>query len=231
MIYKVLYGIIGLMLVSSILLFMKGDPEPEVKVLSSLDQPESITDNHLTEKALPVESETLAASDSIVKNYTPAVTASSSSQASIIPTRVVIPSIGVDAPITANGFTPDGGMEVPDNDTDVGWFEPGTKPGNSGNAILAGHVDSYKGPAVFFDLKELEAGAEIHLYGDDEEKLTFVVQRIVSYPTEEAPLREIFGPSNEVGLNLLTCTGLYDQESEDHLERLVVYTKLAEPLS
>ncbi|GGF23286.1 hypothetical protein GCM10010954_22590 [Halobacillus andaensis] len=145
----------------------------------------------------------------------------------ITPSKIEIPSIQVSAPITKEGLTENGGMEVPDNDKDVGWFEPGTKPGDKGNAVLAGHVDSYKGPAVFFDLDQLKAGDEILIHGEDS-TLTFEVKEVVAYPTDEAPINQIFGSSDAPSLNLITCTGLYDREAETHQERLVVYTEVVD---
>ncbi|QST00529.1 class F sortase [Pontibacillus sp. ALD_SL1] len=147
-------------------------------------------------------------------------------QHGISPTRVRIPAINVDAPIVQKGLNEEREMEVPDNGEDVGWFEPGTMPGNSGNAILAGHVDDRTGPAVFFDLKDLEQGDLIYLTGKDGKELTFEVNKVIAYPKDNAPLHKIFGPSNQRNLNLLTCTGTFDHSIQDHEERLVVYTSL-----
>ncbi|MYL35273.1 sortase [Pontibacillus yanchengensis] len=93
--------------------------------------------------------------------------------------------------------------------------------------MLAGHVDDKTGPAVVFDLKDLSAGDQIYVTDEDGKKLTFEVNKVVAYPKDEAPLREIFGPSNKQNLNLLTCTGTFDHSIQDHEERLVVYTSLS----
>ncbi|GGD20364.1 class F sortase [Pontibacillus salipaludis] len=147
-------------------------------------------------------------------------------QEGISPVHIRIPAIDVDAPIVQKGLNKSGEMEVPNNGEDVGWFEPGTMPGDSGNAILAGHVDDRNGPAVFFDLKQLEQGDLILLMGEDGKELTFEVDKVIAYPKDDAPLRKIFGPSNHRNLNLLTCTGTFDHSIQDHEERLVVYTSL-----
>ncbi|MGR9047124.1 class F sortase [Halobacillus faecis] len=162
----------------------------------------------------------------VKQNYTPAVIASSE-QTGITPDRIHIPSINVEASIMALGYTPEGGMAVPKSLIDVGWFEPGTMPGDQGNAVIAGHVDGNSGPAVFYDLKDLKPGDEIHVYGDHM-KLTFEVSRMESYPYEDAPIREIFGPTNSRGLNLITCTGAYDKEASTYSERLAVFTVLTD---
>ena len=117
-------------------------------------------------------------------------------------------------------------MELPENGKDVAWFEPGFQPGEKGNAVLAGHVDDEKKPAVFFELKELEPGDEIHLQDEKGESLTFVVREKVAYKKDDAPLRTIFGPSQKRMLNLITCTGYFDHDIHNYVERLVVYTEL-----
>ncbi|NIK12476.1 class F sortase [Alkalibacillus almallahensis] len=144
----------------------------------------------------------------------------------ITPTHIEIPAIGVDASINATGLDDNNEMIVPDNGEDVAWFEPGSQPGSTGNAVLAGHVDDYTGPAVFFDLEDLNPGDEIIITDKKGESLTFVVDQLKSYPKDKAPLRQVFGPTNERSLNLVTCTGLYNQSIEEHEERLVVYTTL-----
>lgn len=145
---------------------------------------------------------------------------------SIRPSRVTIPAIGVDAIINPYGLDESGGMAVPDNGDEVAWFEPGYKPGQRGNAVLAGHVDSEKAPAVFWDLKELAPGDEITVTDENGETLVFVVKDSVAYDTGEAPISDIFGSSPERGLNLITCTGYFDRGGGGYVERLVVYTEL-----
>ncbi|WP_187254667.1 class F sortase [Alkalicoccus halolimnae] len=142
------------------------------------------------------------------------------------PARLVIPAIGVDAPIDNMGLEPDGAMAVPDNGDDIGWFEPGTKPGAQGNSVLAGHVDDREGPAVFYDLKELESGDEIKVMDESGEELVFVVTHKETYPYDDAPIDTVFGSSSSRNLNLITCTGEFDRNAGTHRERLVVFTEM-----
>ncbi|MCA1066251.1 class F sortase [Rossellomorea aquimaris] len=146
----------------------------------------------------------------------------------ITPAVLSIPKLDLEAPIKEFGLDKEGNMEVPDNGKDVAWFEPGFQPGERGNAVLAGHVDDEKQPAVFYELKELEPGDEIHLQDENGERLTFVVMEKVAYQKDDAPLRNIFGPSQKPRLNLITCTGYFDREIRNYVERLVVYTELVE---
>ncbi|WP_347861101.1 class F sortase [Salimicrobium sp. PL1-032A] len=142
------------------------------------------------------------------------------------PEHIRIPSIGVDAPIIATGLDENNEMVVPDNGEEVAWFEPGREPGEEGNAVLAGHVDDYSGPAVFFDLEKLQPGDEITITDERDMAWTFIVDKVEAYPLGEAPIRDIFGPEQGRKMNLLTCTGLYDASAGTHEERLAVYTTM-----
>ncbi|WP_051348729.1 class F sortase [Peribacillus kribbensis] len=146
----------------------------------------------------------------------------------IVPYRLLIPKLKMDAKIEKTGLLKNKQMGVPTNDKNAAWFEPGTKPGELGSAVIDGHVDNKTGPAVFFRLKELTAGDEITLFDKNDKKMIFVVQEKKSYPYENAPVEEIFGKRDKQRLNLITCTGLFDRSKGTHQERLVVYTTLKE---
>lgn len=146
----------------------------------------------------------------------------------INPSRLVVPSLEVDAPVIEVGQLENGQMGVPDNGEDVGWYEPGTMPGGSGNSVLAGHVDDLEGPAVFASLTDVEIGDQIFVYDESGEELVFEVDQIESYPFDDAPLSNIFGRTDEQRLNLITCTGIYNPDTRNHDERLVVYSKLVQ---
>src|SRR5438309_658887 len=70
-----------------------------------------------------------------------------------LPVRLVIPAIQVDASVEQVGRTPDGAMDVPKESNDVGWYKLGFRPGEQGNAVMAGHLDTATDRAVFWDLQ------------------------------------------------------------------------------
>jgi sortase A len=144
----------------------------------------------------------------------------------ITPTRIEIPAIEVDAEIEKVGILENGEMGVPDAMDQVGWFSPGIRPGNKGNAVMAGHVDSRTGPAIFIDLDQLVEGDEVKVSDATGETYTFVVTGSKSYPYDDAPIGEIFGRNESRNLNLITCTGTFDRAEGTHEERLVVFTEL-----
>lgn len=144
----------------------------------------------------------------------------------IIPTRLQIPAINVDAPVDPTGLLKNGDMDVPNDIVSTGWFENGYSPGELGNSVIAGHVDGRNGPAVFYDINKLKKGDEIFVTSEDGTTLTFVVDKLETYPFDNSPLREIFGFSTGSKLNLITCSGDYNKKGSYYEDRLVVFTTL-----
>lgn len=143
----------------------------------------------------------------------------------IVPARIYIPVIDLHANIDAVTVLDNGQMGVPKSSGKVGYLLNGILPGAIGNAVMDGHYDSSKGPAVFYHLKRLKQGDVVIVKNERGNTMEFVVQAVKAYKTSEAPINEIFGSSIEPRLNLITCAGKYSRSKKEHLERLVVYTK------
>ncbi|WP_396129068.1 sortase domain-bontaining protein [Exiguobacterium mexicanum] len=142
------------------------------------------------------------------------------------PVQLQIPKIKVDTAIEQVGVLDNGQMGVPKDENQVGWFEPGVKPGSKGNAVIAGHVDSKTGPAVFYELDQLKTGDEVTIIDEKGNTLTFRVTKTESYDTKNAPIEDIFGATSSRHLNLITCSGTFGDGGYD--ERFVVYTELVD---
>ncbi|MHB8621568.1 MAG: class F sortase [Chloroflexota bacterium] len=148
-----------------------------------------------------------------------------------LPVRLVIPAINVDAAVQPVGNTSDGAMDVPKRWGDVGWYGLGFRPGEDGSAVMAGHLDSTTGRAVFWNLNRLKVGDSVDVRNSDGSRLSFAVASKELYAFDNAPLRKIFGPADVPELNLITCSGAFDRASRNYDKRLVVYTQqvAAEP--
>lgn len=144
-----------------------------------------------------------------------------------LPTTLEIPAVHLKTKVEPVGIEESGRMGVPKLFDRVGILSPWTKPGEKGNAVIAGHVDHYTGPAVFYPLKKLKSGDEVIVSDSSGKKLTYVVKKVEAYKTEEAPLETIFGKADQPKLNLITCTGRFDKKRQEHAKRLVVFTELA----
>lgn len=143
------------------------------------------------------------------------------------PARLLIPVIGVDASIIAVGKDAQGRMAVPDQVERVAWYRLGPRPGEQGNAVLSGHLDNYlQEPAVFWRLHELEVGDEVIVIDEADRRYTFEVVGKERYQYDGAPLERIFGFTIRQALNLITCEGIWDEQSENYDQRLVLYTRL-----
>lgn len=142
------------------------------------------------------------------------------------PVQIQIPAIEVETAIEQVGILDNGQMGVPEDEAQVGWFEPGVKPGSQGNAVIAGHVDSATGPAVFFELDQLTKGDDVIVIDEAGNTLRFRVTKTERYDTDNAPIEEIFGATSKRNLNLITCSGTFGDGGYD--ERFVVYTELVD---
>ena len=143
------------------------------------------------------------------------------------PVRIQIPSIKVDAAIEYVGLTPEGNMDIPKNYDNTAWYEPGARPGDVGNAVIAGHVDSKTGIAVFWYLAKLKPGNEVFVVGADGVTRRFVVDALNSYGRTDAPLQRIFGPTAERHLNIITCDSSTPFADGHYASNVVVYTTYA----
>lgn len=144
------------------------------------------------------------------------------------PVQLKIPVINVNAQIEQVGLTSDGAMDVPKKWEDVGWYNLGARPGEAGNAVIDGHLDSDVAPAVFWRLGELKPGDHLYVVRSDNTQLDFVVQKRTSFSyNDAAALPVIFGPASTPNLNLITCGGTWDRFTKNYSNRLVVFSKLA----
>jgi sortase (surface protein transpeptidase) len=147
----------------------------------------------------------------------------------VIPARVSVPAISVSAPVVAVGETPDGDLQSPTGWDDVGWFSLGFRPGAPGHAVLNGHLDTNlanRPTAVFWKLDKLQRGDAVIVDGADGSTLRFTVTALNYYPAEKAPLNQIFGPSNDSVVELVTCAGTWRGTKLGYSQRLVVTATL-----
>lgn len=141
------------------------------------------------------------------------------------PKRLQIPSIGVDAAVEYVGLAEDGSMDVPKDPTEVAWYKLGPKPGENGNAVIAGHVDWGGKVMPFWGLKDLKAGDTVTVIATDGKKYDFAVESSKWYTAEGAPVEEVFKSSSTPEITLITCGGTFDRVHRQYLDRLVVRAK------
>jgi LPXTG-site transpeptidase (sortase) family protein len=134
--------------------------------------------------------------------------------------KKIIPAVRIHAIVEPVSVPDKGQMDVPRSTELVGYLSSGVLPGAIGNAIMDGHVDNYKGPAVFFQLKKLKKGNVVIVKNNKECKIQFVVESVEIFKKSEAPIQKFFGAENESRLNLITCTGKYSSKKKSMKQEL-----------
>ncbi len=138
------------------------------------------------------------------------------------PTRLRVPAIGVDSALETLHIGPGGELTTPRDFAKAGWYAEGTAPGDVGPAVIAGHVDSTEGPAVFYELRRLRAGDTIEVSRGGR-TVTFTVMSTARYPKDEFPTERVYGATPDRQLRLITCGGDFDTARRSYRDNLVVY--------
>jgi sortase (surface protein transpeptidase) len=160
----------------------------------------------------------------------PGIASPSAAQAkpAAAPTKVEIPVIGVRSPLIKLGLRPNRSLEVPPDGpgAPAGWYSGSPSPGETGPAVLLGHVNATGGgPGVFADLRALKNGAEIKVTREDGSTARFAVYRAAAYSKNSFPTLEVYGNTKASELRLITCDG-YDPATGEFDDNYVVYAKL-----
>ena len=140
----------------------------------------------------------------------------------VVPVAIQIDAAQVDAEIEQLEIV-DGVMQNPTGPWVVSWYKDLAGLGESGNVVMAGHIDYWNvGPSVFYTLAQITEGAPINVTGEDGEVYAYQVEWIRNYGADDAPLDEIVGPTPQESLTLITCGGPFDYATGHYLERTVV---------
>lgn len=147
------------------------------------------------------------------------------------PVRLRIHAIGVSTAIVPLGLNRDRTVQVPTDPSRAGWYRLGTSPGQVGSAVILGHVDSMKGPAVFYRLRTLVKGDQADVVLADGSVVVFRVTRLVTYQNKDFPKKQVYGNHGRPTLTLVTCGGDYDRAAGGYQANVVVYTELLRSVS
>jgi LPXTG-site transpeptidase (sortase) family protein len=148
----------------------------------------------------------------------------------VAPQRLLVPAIGVNAPVESLGLDAKGRMATPSRPENVGWYSPGVTPGDVGNAVIDGHLDWTSGPAVFWKLGRVRQGDELTIVRADGSQARFAVQATSVMPYD-GPTDALFTRSGPPSLTLITCYGAWDRQRGTYQQRLVVRASLVTPVA
>jgi Sortase domain len=147
-----------------------------------------------------------------------------------LPVSVEIPAIGVHSVLLRLGVKPDGAMQVPPlqrRASTAGWYKYSVTPGQIGTAVIEGHVDSERGPAVFFRLGALRPGDLVNVRLADGITAIFRVTGVRQYLKSRFPAKTVYRDATRfAALRLITCGGAFDYATSQYLSSTVVFAFL-----
>lgn len=143
------------------------------------------------------------------------------------PTSLNIPKINLNQSLLTVGRLADGTLETPNVlSGKPAWYKFSPTPGELGPSIIVGHVDSYKGPSIFWNLWKLVPGDNVEVVRSDGSMANFTVYRLQQFNRDNFPTEEIYGDTKESELRLITCGGIYDHKAGVYSANTVVFAKL-----
>jgi hypothetical protein len=142
------------------------------------------------------------------------------------PVSLEIPAIGVQTTLIRLGLTSSGTMQVPPTVAVAGWYTRSPRPGATGAAVIAGHIDSETAPGVFYHLRQMHKGQLIYVRRADHSLAVFVVTAVHSYPKAAFPTSKVYGAVPNAQLRLITCGGTFDWATRHYLSNVIVFATL-----
>jgi LPXTG-site transpeptidase (sortase) family protein len=153
------------------------------------------------------------------------------------PRAIDIPAIGVDTHLTTlGGATAPAGagdlmLPVPPLDKaadEAGWYQFTAVPGDPGNAVVVGHVDTFAGPGVFYGLYRLAPGDAVYVTVGGARR-RFDVTSVREMSKASFPANQVFGGTARHHLWLITCGGGFDYATGHYLDNIVVSASWVPP--
>jgi sortase (surface protein transpeptidase) len=143
------------------------------------------------------------------------------------PVRLRIPALRVDTAIVGLGLEPDGAVQVPATTSVAGWFDRGPRPGQPGPAVILGHVDSDRGPGIFFGLRSVRPGSLVEVGRSDGSTVTFRVTKVARVAKTRFPTDLVYAPTLDSTLRLVTCGGTFDPTRGSYRDNVIAYADTA----
>lgn len=154
-----------------------------------------------------------------------------------LPTSVEVPSIGASSSLIATGLNPDNTIEVPpvEQPQQASWFEYSPRPGDTGPAVVLGHVNGGGVDGVFAHLDDIAVGDEVLVDRADGTTARFSVydvRRYCKHPDDrqchDPPFdtAAVYGDTSGPELRLITCGGEFDKTRRSYRDNVVAFARL-----
>jgi sortase family protein len=150
------------------------------------------------------------------------------------PARLTLPSLGISSRLgPARGLNPDGTIAdaplVGPTWSLPWWYDQGPSPGQSGSAVILGHVDSALGQGrlgVFFRLGDVRAGQRIDVTLANHIITRWTVTSVRLYADALFPDAVVYARTGPPALRLVTCGGAFDWSTHEYESSVVVTAHL-----
>ena len=147
---------------------------------------------------------------------------SATAPAELRATEVALPTVAVRSRLVELDVGAGGALQAPADPAVAGWYVRGAAPGEPGPTVIAGHVDSRSGPAVFHRLDELAPGDRVEVTRSDGRVFAYRVATVEQHPKDAFPTARVYGPTPGPELRLITCGGDFDRRSRHYRDNVVV---------
>lgn len=142
------------------------------------------------------------------------------------PRMIHLRTIAASGPIQKVGVTKTNAIAVPTNVHFAGWYTKSVKPGYPGLSIIDGHVSGKYAPGIFKQLPKLKKGDTFQVEYGDGSRRDFKVVETKKLPTKEAAVYLLDKRSDiDRQLNLITCDGVFDRETQQYDQRFMVVSE------
>lgn len=139
------------------------------------------------------------------------------------PRLIKFPSIDKEGCILKVDIDQNNAIAVPNNIHLAGWFIHSAKPGEKGVSIIDGHVSGKYSPGVFKDLHKLKAGDSFLIeFGNKKTKSFKIVDTLTLSVDDTTKKMYEQIPGIEYQVNLITCTGAFNKETQQYEKRILV---------
>ncbi|MGJ5756427.1 sortase family protein [Streptomyces puniciscabiei] len=141
--------------------------------------------------------------------------------------RIRIPAIQVNAPVMPVSLDSAGWVAAPppEDPNLAGWFTGAVSPGEKGTAVIVGHVDNKRGPAVFYGLGSLRKGNRIEVLRKDGKTAVFETYGVEVFSKSSFPGDRVYGSKGTPELRVITCGGGFSRQN-GYDGNVVVFARL-----
>jgi sortase (surface protein transpeptidase) len=145
----------------------------------------------------------------------------------LAPTRLVIPAIDVDMPVTNVGVEPSGLMELPADPKIAGWYRYGPDAASTaGNTVVSAHVDAVGyGLGPLSRLRDLGPGEQVSVTAADGSTRMYAIESVTYYNKTQLPIDQIFARDGAPALVIITCGGPFDSATGHYTDNVVAIAR------